>query len=301
MSRERANMPFTGIATFARAPLLESEASEVTTPMPNPIARGFAVYGIPFDCAMGFRTGQRLAPRSIRDMSTRLSMPWGSENPGYWDVGEDRWYLEGCSAADAGDADPLYFDVDHLDESVQSLVARILQHGAIPCALGGDHSVTFPAVRALAPLFLTGGPLEGRKLHIVQIDAHLDFTDSIAGFRRSNSSGIRRAAELDYVGKVSCLGLRGIRTSVSAYQAAQERGHQMVTMQTIRRNGLQIALDALPTGEPVYITLDIDALDPAFAPGTSSPEPGGLTYEEVRAILQTTVARNQVVAMMWQT
>lgn len=310
MTVPAAGMPFTGIATFARAPLAGAPftapaAAPPDRPMtaapppaaPDPAGAGFAVYGIPFDCAMGYRTGQRLAPRAIRDMSTRLSLPWGPDNPGYWDVAEDRWYLKGARLVDAGDADPLYFDTDHLDASVAELVGRILAAGAVPVALGGDHSVTFPAIGALAPLFAPGGPLHGEKLHIVQLDAHLDYTNAIQGFARSNSSPIRRATELDFVGEVTVIGIRGIRTNPEAYQAAVDRGNRVVLMRTVREHGLAAALGALPAGAPVYLTLDVDGLEPAAAPGTSSPEPGGLTYDEVRAILQATAARNRVIAL----
>lgn len=281
-------MPFAGIATFARAPYQAS---------PAPGSADFAVYGIPFDCAVGYRPGQRLAPRAIRDMSTRLALPWGEQNPGYWDVQEDRRYLEGARLVDAGDVDVHYFDLERLDAATDALVGGIIGAGAVPVGLGGDHSVTFPAIAALAPLFAPGGPLAGRRLHIVQVDAHLDFTDQIEGFVRSNSSPIRRAAALPYVGGVTVLGVRGIRTNPEAYAAAEQRGHRMVLMQDIRSHGMAAALAALPAGEPVYLTLDIDGLDPAVAPGTSSPEPDGLTYAEARAIAQVTAAQNQVVAM----
>lgn len=283
-------MPFTGVATFARAPLA-TRPEELAALRPH-----FAVLGVPFDCAVGYRPGQRLAPRAIRDASTRYALPWGPQNPGYWDVEEDAWYLQGATLADAGDADPLYFDLGHLDASCAHVVGAILAAGAVPVALGGDHSVTFPLVAALAPLFAPGGPLAGQRLHIVQIDAHLDYTDTVAGFARSNSSPIRRACELPFVGGVTVIGVRGIRTNPEAYRAALERGHRVVTAARLRVEGLAAALDALPAGAPVYLTLDIDGLDPAVCPGTSSPEPDGLTYADVRAIVRETARRNRVVA-----
>lgn len=290
----RANMPYTGIATFARAPhVLLPEGAEAVAQLPP----DFVVYGFPFDCAVGYRPGQRLAPRAIRDMSTRFAMEWGPGNPGFWDIETDNWYLQGASLVDAGDVDPLYFDVDHLDASAAALVGTAAGVGAVPVGLGGDHSVTFPMIQGLAPLFRPGGQFSGRKLHIVQLDAHLDFTDTMAGtFVRSNSSPIRRASELEFVGGVTCIGLRGLRTNPQAYQASVERGHSLVLMKEIRERGLDAALDAIPEGELVYLTLDIDVLDPAVAPGTSSPEPDGMTYAEMRSLLRATARRNQVVA-----
>lgn len=284
----RGGMPFTGVATFARAPLVTDLSA---------LQADFAVYGCPFDCAIGYRPGQRLAPRAIRDLSTRFALPWGPDNPGYWDIGDDRWYLQGARLADVGDVDPLYFDLGHLDASAAAVVGAIAAAGAVPVGLGGDHSVTYPLVRGLAPLFAPGAPLAGRKLHLVQIDAHLDFTDSIGGFARSNSSPIRRASELPFVGGVTAVGIRGLRTNPAAYRAALDRGHRVVLMRDVRAQGLAAALAALPAGEPVYLTLDIDGLDPAICPGTSSPEPDGLTYAEVREILRAVAVQNRVVGV----
>lgn len=342
----KAALPFTGIATFARAPHVPPEALQ-------PGQADFAVIGVPFDAAVGFRPGQRLAPRAIRDLSTRYALPWGPDNPGYWDVQDHCWYLEGCRLVDLGDADPLYTDLDHLDHSVAHVVGAALRAGAVPVVLGGDHSITYPVLRAYGAVLggpagpgaaagpagagagavagRTGpGPLPssaagGVRLHILQIDAHLDFTDRVAGFLRSNSSPFRRAAELPFIGTITVIGVRGIRTSPEAFAAAVERGNRIVTMREWRaawamraaaasgagagampgtppasgeeRDPLERFLEAIPRGEPLYISLDIDGLDPAIAPGTSSPEPGGLTYEEVREILRLAAARAQVVAV----
>lgn len=217
--------------------------------------------------------------------------------PRYWDVQDDRWYLAGCRLVDVGDADPLYTDLEHLDRSVASLVGAITQARAIPVVLGGDHSITYPVLRALAPCFAPGGLHAGRRLHILQVDAHLDFTDTVVGFARSNSSPFRRAAELPFIGTITVVGVRGIRTSPEAYAAAVRRGNRIVTMRELRRAGIAAALKHLPRGEPLYVSLDIDGLDPAIAPGTSSPEPSGLTYEEVRAILQAAANICRVVGL----
>lgn len=300
------SMPFAGVATFARAPLAPWPAAAVAAaapgadpppPRPDPRRAGFAVYGIPFDCAVGYRPGQRLAPRAIRDLSTRLALPWGADNPGYWDVTEDRQYLQGARLIDAGDADPLYFDLEHLHRSVRHTAAAILQRAMVPVALGGDHSVSHPALAALAPLFAAGGPYAGQRLYIVQIDAHLDFSADMGGFAHANSSPFRRAAELPHVGPITLIGLRGLRTQPAAYRDALARGHSIVTAQALHRQGLAAALAALPAGRPVYVSLDIDALDPATAPGTSSPEPGGLTYDQVRDVLQAVADRNEVIGL----
>lgn len=279
MSSPKAGMAFTGIATFARAPYVTDLAN---------LHADFAVYGLPFDCAIGYRPGQRLAPRAIRDMSTRFAMNWGPENPGYWDIEEDKWYLKSASLADVGDVDLLYFDLEHLEANARELIGSILQAGAIPVGLGGDHSVTYPMIKAF----------EGHgEIDIIQIDAHLDFTDEIQGFRRANSSPIRRASELPFVRNVTVLGARGLRTNHDAFAASLARGNRVLLQSQIRQRGIEAALDAIPQGRRVYVTIDIDALDPSVAPGTSSPEFEGMSVTELRAILRRVAETNQVVGV----
>lgn len=287
-------LPFTGVATFARAPFvpLPDTTGALTSLRPH-----FAVYGLPYDGSVGFRPGQRLAPRTIRDLSTRFAMEWGPDNPGFWDLDRDEWFLKSAGLVDVGDVDPLYTDLDHLDASAAALIGTVIDAGAIPIGLGGDHSVSFCAIRALAPLFAPGGRYAGQQLEIVQIDAHLDYTDTVGGtFTRSNSSPMRRASELDFVGGITCLGLRGLRTNHEAHRASIADGHRLVTMQQIRTHGLDAALAALPEGRLIYLTLDIDGLDPTVAPGTSSPEADGFTYAQVRELLRAALGRNQLVA-----
>lgn len=277
---ERAGMPFTGIATFAGAPHSRDFAAE----RPD-----FVVFGVPFDAAVGFRPGQRLAPRAIRDLSTRFALPWGPGNPGFWDAERDVRRLAGSHVVDAGDIDLLYFDTDRLDRLTAELVRDIRRAGAVPVALGGDHSVSYPVLQG----FADAGPGE---LHIVQLDAHLDFTDHIAGFTRSNSSPFRRAAALPHIGPVTTIGLRGIRANPEAFAAARARGHRLVFQTELSQNE-EAALTALPQGQQVYVSIDIDALDPAIAPGTSSPEFDGMTFAQARAILREVARRNTVVGI----
>lgn len=277
---EPAGMPFTGIATFARAP----HSRDFMAERPH-----FAVIGVPFDAAVGFRPGQRLAPRAIRDLSTRFALPWGPDNPGFWDAERDVYRLQGAHVVDAGDIDLLYFDTERLDRLTADIVADIRRAGAVPVALGGDHSVSYPVLQGFADM-------APRSLHIVQLDAHLDFTDEIAGFARSNSSPFRRAAALPHVGPITTLGLRGLRANREAFAAARARGHRLVFQADITRD-IETALAALPQGQLVYVSIDIDALDPGIAPGTSSPEFAGMTFAESRAILHAVAQRNTVVGI----
>jgi len=134
-------------------------------------------------------------------------------------------------------------------------------------------------------------------LHVVQLDAHLDFTDARNDTRYSNSSPFRRAADaLPDLAGVTTLGLRGLRFDREAVEAARGRGHRLVPMWELGTPAeLDAAVAALPEGAPVYLSIDVDALDPAVLPGTSSPEPDGLTYAALVALVRGAARRNTVV------
>jgi agmatinase len=131
----------------------------------------------------------------------------------------------------------------------------------------------------------------------VQLDAHLDFTDTRNDTRYSNSSPFRRAAEeLPDLAHITTVGLRGLRFDPEAVAAARARGHTLISMPEVQA-GLADVLERLPQGKNVYISVDIDGLDPAVVPGTSSPEPDGLTYAQGMALLAATAKRNRVVGL----
>ncbi|MDI3270505.1 MAG: arginase family protein, partial [Bacillota bacterium] len=213
----------------------------------------------------------------------------------FFDVEEERYRLAHVQVLDLGDVDILYLDVEETFSRIAETVRGIVARGALPLILGGDHSITFPAVRGL----LSAGTLP--ELFIVQLDAHLDFRDQLLGVRLANSSPIRRISELEGVKGGVNFGVRGWRTSEDDYRQAVARGFQPVLAKEIHRQERQGELEHLialvPPGLPVYVTLDIDGLDPSLAPGTGSPEPEGLTYTQAKALLRALGRRNPIVGI----
>ena len=270
-------LPFAGIATFARAP---------HAPLGGDWTADAAVLGVPFDIAVGFRPGQRFAPRAVREASLRYALP----PEGFYDLRADRVRLAGLALRDAGDVDVPALEPelarDRITEAARALRAR----ARLPVFLGGDHSVSYPLLRAYDDV---------AGLHVVQLDAHLDFTDARNDTRYSNSSPFRRAADdLPNLAGVTTLGLRGLRFDQEAVAAARTRGHRLVPMWTLGSPAeVGAAVAALPEGAPVYLSVDVDALDPAVLPGTSSPEPDGLSYAALLALAQGAVRRNRVVGL----
>lgn len=276
-SRYTANLPSVGLSTFFRFPACE-DFSKVDADV--------AFLGVPYDCGIGFRPGTRFGPKEIRSMSMRYSAWGGHKATGYWDVNTRQQKLEGVRMVDCGDVDIAYYDFEVNRRNISRSVEALLDQGAFPVIVGGDHSVTFPNVCA----FSRFGPLD-----IVQIDAHMDWRDEIAGVRYANASPLRRSKELPFVRNMVQIGIRDVRTSADQVADAEAAGAVVVTREMVRELGTSEVLDRLPDFGNTFVTIDIDGLDPSIAPGTGSPTADGLLYHEVRAILQGVAARANVV------
>ena len=137
--KKRANMMFTGIASFGRCAIVNVD---------SPWEADFAIFGAPYDEGTGFRPGTRFGPRGIRDLSLRFAVLGGDGLDGYWDIERKSYFLRGVRVVDAADADILYLDIDHSFQSITNGVKSIISHNAIPVVLGGDHSISYPVVRA---------------------------------------------------------------------------------------------------------------------------------------------------------
>jgi agmatinase len=268
-----SELSFTGPATFFKAP---------HQPLWGDWQTHVGFLGIPYDFAVGYRPGARFAPGALREASGRLAP--GPE--GYFDVETESHHFLEMTLVDAGDVDPAQLEYQESFRRITEATRALRERVQLPVFVGGDHSVTYPILRAYDDL---------EELHVVQLDAHLDFSDSRNGTRFSNSSPFRRAVE-DVPGlkHISVVGLRGLRTNPEAYQAAKNRGHTLITASRVREN-LPWVLAQLPKGKKVYLSFDADVLDPSILPGTSSPEVEGLSYTQAMAVVRQTVAQNQLV------
>jgi agmatinase len=157
--------------------------------------------------------------------------------------------------------------------NIQLAIDQILERGALPVTLGGDHSVPIPILRA----FRHHGPLV-----VVQIDAHLDFVDDRMGTREGHGNVMRRIAEMEHVTGLAQIGIRGPGSSdPSDFEAARRMGSVIIGPREFRRIGIEGVLERVPEAENYYVTIDCDGFDPALMPGNGSPSPGGFTYHEV--------------------
>ena len=152
-------------------------------------------------------------------------------------------------------------------------VRAILARGALPVALGGDHAINIPCIRAFS---------DQEPIYIVQIDAHLDFVDVRHGVTEGHGNPMRRAAEQRHVTGLTQLGIRNVSsTAREGYEDARARGSNILSVRQVRKLGVQGVLNRIPAGARYYVTIDIDGFDPSIAPGTGTPSHGGFLYNQV--------------------
>ena len=242
-----------------------------------------AFLGIPFDEGTIYRPGSRFGPRSIRE----ASIVYGSSPEGFggfYDVEVGRVLLTKVKMIDTGDVGLFPTRSDLSSDSITATIGDLIDRGLFVVSAGGDHSVSFPAIRAHA----------GRKrINVVQFDAHLDFTDEVSGASYTQGSPMRRASELEGVDKIIQIGMRGLLNSPVSHMSAIAAGNTVVTTQALRRMGAEQTMRMVRPGE-CYVTIDIDVFDPSVAPGTGTPEPGGLSYDEMKALLAALAGRADI-------
>ncbi|WP_436643147.1 agmatinase [Microbaculum sp. FT89] len=274
----RLNLPFVGHCTFAKSPVcLDWDSIEADV----------AVLGVPYDMGTQYRPGSRFGPRAIRDASTLFSFGHG----GAYDHEDDVVYLpaDRVRIVDVGDADIVHTDTVSSHRNTELAVRKILASGAMPVVLGGDHAINIPCVRAFA---------DEDPIHIVQIDAHLDFVDVRHGVSEGHGNPMRRAAEQAHVTGLTQLGIRNVSsTAREGYEEARRRGSQIRSVRQCRALGTRGMLDLVPEGARYYVTIDIDGFDPSIAPGTGTPSHGGFLYWEVMEFLQGLSKRGDVVGI----
>ena len=273
----RLNLPFVGISTFGKRHYLADWSK---------IDADVAVIGAPFDFGTQFRAGARFGPRAVREASTLFSFGLG----GAYDHEDDCMYLASdVRIVDLGDADIVHTNTEKSHENIKMAVNAILDAGVFPVIIGGDHSVNIPCIDAYA----------GRgDIHILQIDAHLDFVDERHGVRNGHGNAMRRAAEKPYVTGLTQVGIRNVSsTTKEGYDAARAMGADIISVRQMRAMGAQGVIDRIPQGAKVYVTLDIDGFCPSIAPGTGTPSHGGFLYYEVLEMLQALTKRHEVVGI----
>jgi len=273
----RLNLPFVGISTFAKKPYVADW---------DTIDADVAVLGAPFDFGTQWRPGARFGPRAVREASTLFSFG----HAGAYDHEDDATYLGGdVRIVDIGDADIIHTKTTESHANIEHGVRKVLEAGALPVTIGGDHSINIPCINAFS---------EQEPFHVVQIDAHLDFVDERHGVTEGHGNPMRRAIEKPYVSGMTQLGIRNVSsTAKEGYEDARERGSDILSVRQVRKLGTEAVLDRIPKGTRIYVTIDIDAFCPSIAVGTGTPSHGGFLYYDVLEILQGLAARNEIIGI----
>ncbi|HUF87673.1 MAG TPA: agmatinase [Thermohalobaculum sp.] len=256
---------FTGLATFFRAPWRED--FEADPPR-------IGVCGVPYDGGVTNRPGTRHGPREVRNIASllrRVNQATGV-NP-----------FEAATVADIGDAwirKPYELSGAHAE--IEAFFRRVKAAGIRPLTCGGDHSITLPILRALA----AEGPLA-----MIQIDAHCDTGDAYGGSRFHHGAPFKVAVDEGLLDpkKVVQIGIRGSLYNADMWTFSFDSGMRVMMIEEVEERGWRACIDearAIVGGAPVYVSFDIDALDPAFAPGTGTPEAGGLTMREAQGMVR---------------
>lgn len=265
------NLPITGIASFAKYPIcLNLDALDADV----------CVMGIPYDQSTPYLTGSKFGPRRIREVSCH----YGRGDAGFWDPERGMQYLAApVKVVDGGDVDIVPMDFMATFDNVTRTVEKILDKGALPVMMGGDHAVTIPTARAMSRF---------EDLCIVQFDAHLDF-----GKRTwTNGSPMRLISEMPHFKKMCQIGIRGLGSNTREdFEAAAEFGSVVIPAREALRVGPEAVLARIPEAKHYFVTIDIDGYDMSTAPGVGSPSPGGLNYLFVTDVLEGIAKKGKVV------
>ena len=175
--------------------------------------------------------------------------------------------------------------VQETDAKITEAVRKILARKAFPIILGGDHSITFPVVRSY-----------DIPLTIVHIDAHLDTWNGAKG-NLDHASWVLRVAKLPTVKNITQIGMRGIANDSEAAGNAKALHTKVVTSEEIHRHGIAAALEQIPNSENIYVSFDVDSMDPTLAPGTGTLEPGGLNFQEIDDLMKGIPSKGNIVGM----
>ena len=264
---------YMNLASFMRAPVVKSPADV-----------DIALIGVPYDNAVTNRPGARHGPREVRNASTMMrSIHHVTRfNP-----------YQACRIGDLGDVPlPHLFDAAGAVDDIRSFYQEVVSAGTIPLSIGGDHSITFPILEAVGA---------AEPVALVHIDAHTDTWDQFLNTKFSHGAPFRRAVEAGVLDpkRTIQIGIRGAQNADEGWRYSNETGMRVVFIEELNERGCAAIVEearALVGDRPTYVSFDIDCLDPAFAPGTGTPEFGGLLPGQAQALVRSLEGLNLVGA-----
>ena len=253
---------YSGLASFMRAPIAQSIDNI-----------DIALVGIPYDGALTNRPGARHGPREVRNQSSLMRAINHATRVNPYDL---------CRIADVGDIPfQSVFNIEETHREISDFIAGLVAAGAMPLSCGGDHSVSLPILRAVAK----------EPLAFIHIDAHTDTWDSFQGSKFNHGAPFRRAHEEGLIDatKTVQIGIRGAQNISEGWDYSEQAGMRVMFVEEVQARGVDAIIEEtrrIVGDSPVYLSFDIDSIDPAFAPGTGTPEIAGLTTPEAMALIR---------------
>ena len=242
-------------------------------------------YGDPYDMHE-VTNDQTNAPTAVRVASRRISM---SLDRWDFDIGGTLFDGKPIRVVDCGDVPGDHTDMKAHYRKAEAAAKKIWQRVPLLISIGGDHGVPIPVFRAL----------EGRgPVTLVHIDAHLDWRDEVNGAREGYSSTIRRASEMEWIGEIYQIGIRGQGSArEQEFRDATAYGCDIISAYEVHEHGMAWVLDRIPDGGTYYLTIDADGVDPTVMPAVNAPAPGGVLYHHVRELIHGLVGKGRVLGM----
>lgn len=245
-------------------------------------------YGMPYD-ASSQPNNQSTAPDIIRHTPTAEDIEY-TKNHFDWDLGGHLFDGKDIQVVDCGNACTDSSDPKAHYRNAELAARKIFASGANLIALGGDHGVSIPVLRALEVF--------DKPITLVHIDAHLDWRHEVNGENEGYSSPIRRASEMPWIGEIVQIGLRGIGSArAGEVEDARAHGADLISAYEMHDMGMDAVLDRIPGGGPYYLTIDADGIDPTIMPGVMAQTPGGLDWVQTRKLVHGLVEKGRVVGM----
>jgi guanidinopropionase len=233
-----------------------------------------AIIGVPYDGAVENRPGARDGPREIRNMSNMMRAIHHATRINPYEL---------CRIGDVGDV-PIknYFSIPDSHQDITQFYTKIHQTGVIPLSVGGDHSICLPIFRAIA---------KEKQIGLIHIDAHTDTCDEELGYKYTHGTPFRRAVEEGLVDpkRTIQIGIRGAQNSEEGWNFSHKSGMRVVFIEEFIKKGVDAIIREarkIVGNNPTYISFDIDSLDPAYAPGTGTPEVGGMSTFDAQIFLR---------------
>jgi agmatinase len=252
-----------------------------------------AILGVPFGLPYvvdELANDQSRAPDAIRQNAQDAA--WDEPRTRFhfdWDLGGPLLDNRPVKVVDCGNVTSDKFDPYEHYRRAEVAAGKIFQAGATLITLGGDHGIPIPIMRALP---------KDEKITLVQVDAHMDWRDNVSGVREGYSSPMRRASELDWIGAMVQIGLRGVGSArTEEVEAAISHGAKLISAYEMHDMGMDAVLDQIPDGGPYYLTVDADGLDPTIMPAVNAPAPGGLTWVQIHKLVHGLVKKGRVLGM----